>query len=50
MLPLPWANGQYTVGTDASDLQLRCVLLKEQADNVLKPTGYWSRMKCEAKN
>lgn len=40
-------NGQYTVDTGVSDLELGCVLLQEQEDRVLKPIDYCSRSMCD---
>lgn len=44
----PRAKGQYTVNTEASDIQIGRVLLQEQNDKVLNPIVYSSKSLCEA--
>lgn len=41
-IALSRATGYYTVDLGASDKQSGCVLIKEQADGLTRPIGYWS--------
>lgn len=43
VLALLRANGQYTKDNFASDVQIGCILLQDQDDDVLKAIEYWSR-------
>lgn len=48
ILDLPRLNSKYTINTNACDTQMGRVLLQEQEEKLLKPTGYWSRSLCDA--
>lgn len=41
VLALPNRKGHITVGTDACDKNVGCVLLQKQPDGTTKPIGYW---------
>jgi len=43
ILALPRSDAAYVVETDASNLEVGCVLTQEQPDKTFKPIGYWSR-------
>lgn len=42
ILTLPSAKRKYALGTNACNVQVRCVLLQEQPDRTTEPVGYWS--------
>lgn len=41
ILTLPYAEGRYTLDTDAPNFHVRCVLLQEHPNVTSKPAGYW---------
>lgn len=43
MLALSYAGGHYTLDNDVCDVQVGCMLFKEQPDKNKKPVGYWAR-------
>lgn len=42
VLALPYAGDHLTLGTEACYVQVGCVLLLKQQNEMTKPIGYWS--------
>lgn len=49
VLALPQRTEQCAVETDSYGIQVRCVLLQQYGNKILKPIGYWSWSLCDAK-
>lgn len=49
VLALPYGGGQFTLDTDACNVQIGCVLLQDQPDQTKRPVDYWSRSLTSAK-
>lgn len=39
-LTLPYTGGQYTINTDARNVRVGCLLLREQTEKTMKPSQY----------
>lgn len=50
VLALPYADGQFTLDTDACNVRVESMLLQEQPEKTTKPARYWSRSVAKPKH